>query len=98
MARAVSVHGPRLGPPRGAKPRAVLPLSEVTTINAFANDQIKDEALPRFARGEVTGAMVLTEPDAGSDLQAVDGRLLAIDDCRVIEIGEARWMRSSGEH
>ena len=27
--------------------------------------------LPRFAEGEVTGAMVLTEPDAGSDLQAV---------------------------
>ncbi len=41
------------------------------TVNAFANDEIKDEVLPRFARGEVTGAMVLTEPDAGSDLQAV---------------------------
>jgi len=41
------------------------------TINAFADQQIKDEVLPRFARGDVTGAMVLTEPDAGSDLQAV---------------------------
>ncbi len=41
------------------------------TVNAFANQEIKDEVLPRFARGEVTGAMVLTEPDAGSDLQAV---------------------------
>jgi hypothetical protein len=41
------------------------------TINAFANQEIKDEVLPRFARGDVTGAMVLTEPDAGSDLQAV---------------------------
>ncbi len=41
------------------------------TIYAFADDDIKDEYLPRFARGEVTGAMVLTEPDAGSDLQAV---------------------------
>ena len=41
------------------------------TIYAFANDEIKDEILPRFAEGEVTGAMVLTEPDAGSDLQAV---------------------------
>ena len=38
------------------------------TINAFASEEIKDEVLPRFARGEVTGAMVLTEPDAGSDL------------------------------
>ncbi len=41
------------------------------TIYAFASEEIKDEFLPRFARGEVTGAMVLTEPDAGSDLQAV---------------------------
>ena len=41
------------------------------TVNAFANQEIKDEVLPRFAEGEVTGAMVLTEPDAGSDLQAV---------------------------
>jgi 3-(methylthio)propanoyl-CoA dehydrogenase len=48
------------------------------TIYAFASDPIKDEVLPRFARGEVTGAMVLTEPDAGSDLQAV--RLRALQD------------------
>ncbi len=48
------------------------------TVNAFACEEIKDEVLPRFARGEVTGAMVLTEPDAGSDLQAV--RLRATQD------------------
>jgi alkylation response protein AidB-like acyl-CoA dehydrogenase len=48
------------------------------TIYAFANDEIKDSVLPRFCRGEVTGAMVLTEPDAGSDLQAV--RLRAFQD------------------
>jgi len=41
------------------------------TIHAFADDNIKEMALGRFCRGEVTGAMVLTEPDAGSDLQAV---------------------------
>jgi hypothetical protein len=48
------------------------------TLNAFADDTIKAEYLPRFARGEVTGAMVLTEPDAGSDLQAV--RLKAVEE------------------
>jgi len=48
------------------------------TIYAFADEQIKNEVLPRFTRGEVTGAMVLTEPDAGSDLQAV--RLRAFQD------------------
>ncbi|MDR2116483.1 MAG: acyl-CoA dehydrogenase family protein [Planctomycetaceae bacterium] len=41
------------------------------TIYAFASDEIKNEVLPKFSSGAVTGAMVLTEPDAGSDLQAV---------------------------
>jgi len=41
------------------------------TINAFADEDIKQVYLPPFAEGKVTGAMVLTEPDAGSDLQAV---------------------------
>ena len=44
------------------------------TINAFASEQLKQEYLPRMASGEWTGAMVLTEPDAGSDLQAVKTR------------------------
>ena len=44
------------------------------TVHAFASDEIKDEVLPRFASGEATGAMVLTEPDAGSDLQSVKVR------------------------
>lgn len=41
------------------------------TINSFASDEIKEEYLPRMASGEFSGAMALTEPDAGSDLQAV---------------------------
>ena len=41
------------------------------TINAFASEEIKQKYLPDFSEGKVTGAMVLTEPDAGSDLQAV---------------------------
>ena len=44
------------------------------TINMFASDRQKQAYLPRFASGEVTGAMVLTEPDAGSDLQNVQLR------------------------
>ncbi|MGD2111232.1 MAG: acyl-CoA dehydrogenase family protein, partial [Phycisphaerae bacterium] len=44
------------------------------TINAFADEPIKHEYLPRFADGALTGAMALTEPDAGSDLQAVSLR------------------------
>ena len=44
------------------------------TINNFASEEIKRDYLPRMASGEFTGAMVLTEPDAGSDLQAVKTR------------------------
>ena len=40
------------------------------TIHEFASDEIKAEFLPRFNKG-ATAAMDLTEPDAGSDLQAV---------------------------
>lgn len=41
------------------------------TINSFADEDIKKEYVPRLVSGEWTGAMVLTEPDAGSDLQSV---------------------------
>ncbi|HPK84172.1 MAG TPA: acyl-CoA dehydrogenase family protein [Bacteroidales bacterium] len=40
------------------------------TILEFASDEIKQEFLPRFNKG-ATASMDLTEPDAGSDLQAV---------------------------
>jgi alkylation response protein AidB-like acyl-CoA dehydrogenase len=40
------------------------------TIHEFASKEIKDEFLPRINQG-ATCSMDLTEPDAGSDLQAV---------------------------
>lgn len=46
------------------------------TICQFASDELKDKYLPLFTSGEISGAMILTEPDAGSDLQAV--RLKAV--------------------
>ncbi len=50
-------------------------LQEISaTIAEFGDEEMKARTLPRFARGEVTGAMVLTEPDAGSDLGAVQTR------------------------
>jgi alkylation response protein AidB-like acyl-CoA dehydrogenase len=44
------------------------------TIHHFGDEQIREEYLPRFSSGDVTGAMALTEPDAGSDLQSVQTR------------------------
>ena len=40
------------------------------TIHEFGSDELKNEYLPKFNQG-ATAAMDLTEPDAGSDLQAV---------------------------
>ncbi len=44
------------------------------TINAYADETIKEAVLPAMASGRKTGAMVLTEPDAGSDLQSIKVR------------------------
>jgi 3-(methylthio)propanoyl-CoA dehydrogenase len=41
------------------------------TIRKFGNEDQRMEFIPPFCSGKSTGAMVLTEPDAGSDLQAV---------------------------
>jgi alkylation response protein AidB-like acyl-CoA dehydrogenase len=41
------------------------------TICEFGDEEQKMKYLPQFSSGEATGAMALTEPDAGSDLQAV---------------------------
>jgi len=54
-----------------------------STINEFGDDAMKARILPRFARGEVFGAMVLTEPDAGSDLGSAQ--------CRATQDADGKW-------
>jgi alkylation response protein AidB-like acyl-CoA dehydrogenase len=46
------------------------------TIARFADQDLQAKYIPRFARGEISGAMVLTEPDAGSDLMAIQTRAI----------------------
>ena len=50
------------------------------TVNKFADEDIKEKFLPMFCSGKVTGSMALTEPDAGSDLQAVQLKAFQDDD------------------
>jgi alkylation response protein AidB-like acyl-CoA dehydrogenase len=51
---------------------SIFGLQEISaTIAEYGDEEMKARILPRFARGEVTGGMVLTEPDAGSDLGVV---------------------------
>ena len=62
------------------------------TINAFASEEIKQRYLHDFAAGKLTGAMVLTEPDAGSDLQAVKLRALQDKDGNWFLYGVKRFI------
>jgi len=50
------------------------------TVNKFADDEMKAAYLPRFASGEITASMALTEPEAGSDLQNVQLKAIQADD------------------
>jgi alkylation response protein AidB-like acyl-CoA dehydrogenase len=64
------------------------------TINAFASEEIKQQYLSDFSAGKVTGAMVLTEPDAGSDLQSVKVSGHDMDKekpARVYQDAEGNW-------
>jgi hypothetical protein len=50
-------------------------LQEIASlIEEYGDPETKARVLPRFSRGEISGAMVLTEADAGSDLGAVSTR------------------------
>ena len=40
-------------------------------IKKYGSEEQREQFIPKFTTGEYTGAMALTEPDAGSDLQAV---------------------------
>jgi hypothetical protein len=64
-------------------------------ILLYANEAQRQEWLPRFARGEVTGAMDLTEPNAGSDLGGITTR--ATEDAHGIRVsGEKIFITNGG--
>lgn len=46
-------------------------LMMAAAVERFGTDAQKSEWLPRFASGEVRGGLALTEPNAGTDLQAI---------------------------
>jgi alkylation response protein AidB-like acyl-CoA dehydrogenase len=66
------------------------------TINKFGSEEQKEEFLPGFARGEYTGAMALTEPDAGSDLQAVKLQAYQNDNGKWFLRGVKRFITNGG--
>ena len=42
-----------------------------SAVQRFGTDWQKDHFLPKFASGEIRGGLALTEPDCGTDLQAI---------------------------
>jgi hypothetical protein len=68
------------------------------TINKFASEELKQQYLPRFCTGEVTGSMALTEPDAGSDLQNVALRATPTEDGRWVLNGVKRFITNGCGH
>ena len=65
-------------------------------VARFGTDAQKRHFLPKFASGEVRGGLALTEPDCGTDLQAIRTRAVKKGDSYVIN-GTKTWI-SNGIH
>ena len=59
-------------------------------------DDQKADLLPRFATGELRGGLALTEPDAGTDLQAIRTRAVRDGDHYVVN-GTKTWISNGIE-
>ena len=59
-------------------------------------DAQKEAYLPRFATGEIRGGLALTEPDAGTDLQAIRTTAVRDGDDYVVN-GEKTWITNGIE-
>ena len=67
-----------------------------TAVARFGTEAQKRRFLPKFASGEVRGGLALTEPDCGTDLQAIRTRAVRNGDSYVIN-GTKTWI-SNGIH
>jgi alkylation response protein AidB-like acyl-CoA dehydrogenase len=60
-------------------------------VARFGTEAQKREFLPKFATGEVRGGLALTEPDCGTDLQAIRTRAVRSGDQYVVN-GTKTWI------
>ncbi len=65
-------------------------------VQRFGTDQQKQNFLPRLAAGELRGGIALTEPDCGTDLQAVRTRAERRGNAYVVN-GTKTWITNSVE-
>lgn len=64
-------------------------------INSYGSEEQKRKFLPKMAKGEMIGAIAMTEPGTGSDLQGV--RTTAIKDGNELVINGAKTFITNGE-
>ncbi|MDF3884266.1 acyl-CoA dehydrogenase family protein [Cupriavidus basilensis] len=64
-------------------------------ITLAGSDAMRERYLPRVARGEAIAAFALSEPDAGSDVAAMQCRAVRDGDHYVID-GEKTWISNGG--
>jgi alkylation response protein AidB-like acyl-CoA dehydrogenase len=65
-------------------------------VERFGSEHLKKTYLPRFASGEIRGGLALTEPNAGTDLQAI--RLRARRDGEHYVLNGTKTWISNGIH
>jgi alkylation response protein AidB-like acyl-CoA dehydrogenase len=65
-------------------------------VERFGTEEQKRAYLPRFATGELRGGLALTEPNAGTDLQAIRTRAVRDGDHYVIN-GTKTWISNGIE-
>ena len=65
-----------------------------TAVQRFGQDEQKQQFLRRFASGELRGGIALTEPDCGTDLQAIRTRAVKDGDEYVVN-GAKTWITNS---
>ncbi len=64
------------------------------TVRRFGTDAQREKWLPKFATGELRGGIALTEPDVGTDLQAITTRAVRDGDSYVVN-GAKMWATNS---
>lgn len=65
-------------------------------ILAYGSDEQKTRWLPRMARGELVGALAMTEPATGSDVQAI--RTRAVREGNAYRLSGQKTFISNGQH
>jgi len=71
-------------------------LMMATVVQRFGTQRQKEYWLPRFATGELRGGLGLTEPDAGTDLQAIRTQARRKGDKYVVN-GSKTWISNAIE-